>query len=483
MGPNTGRPTQRPPSLPVIHTPLVGRRDAARQIAQLARSGTCRLITITGPGGMGKTRLAIHLAEHLAEDFPDGVVWVPLAAVAAPELVVPTILQNLGVHEIPGIPPLDHLLEQVQHRKLLLVLDDLEHLLASAPDLRTIVMASRDLVMLVTSQAPLDVGGERVYALPPLALPDPHASPERLLQSEAVSLFVQRARAINPYLTLTPDDADVIAAICIQLDGLPLAIELAAARTNVLTPRALLDRLGQGLNMLSSSREDLPDRLRTQRRAIAWSYGLLPEDEQRLFRWLSVFAGGIPLAVIDAFPTAADGAFALDLLTQLVERSLVTATLLPGEDPRYEMLEILRAFGHEQLALAGDEEAARAWHAAWFAACATEAGAQVLNGGQMLAMETFGREMENIRVALGWYLHHGSPGPALAISSASARFWSMRGMATEGRSWITQALAANGDQPSSLRANAYFAAGCLAADQNDLVEADRDFATSLAIAE
>ncbi|MGN6031279.1 MAG: tetratricopeptide repeat protein [Thermomicrobiales bacterium] len=483
MSVDPGLPERLPNTLPIIPTSLVGRDEDAAHIVGLIQSGASRLVTITGPGGVGKTRLAIHVANLLTADFPDGIAWIPLAAVPTPDLVLPTILQHLGVHETSDLAATDRLLEAVQGRRILLVLDNLEHLLACAPALATIASASERAVLLATSQAPFGVSGEQVYPLQPLALPDPLSPADHLLHTDAVTLFVERAHAVNPFLAITDPDAATIATICSRLDGLPLAIELAAARSNVLDPTSLLARLDRRLTVLTSERRDVPDRLRTLRNAIAWSYDLLPPDEQRLFRWLSVFAGGIALEAIDDFPVGPDpdARSGLDLLAQLVGRSLVRATMTPGEPPRYLMLETLREFGHDRLRADGDDHAARTWHAEWIARLAIAEGAHLLDSNQGEAGVTLSREWENIRQALAWLLDHGSADRALAICGSIWRFWSRRGLATEGRAWTARALAAIPEEATPQRAEGLFAAGYLAEDQNDLPEAERLMLASLAI--
>lgn len=478
--------SERSPSrLPVIPTSLVGRQDDADRLVHLVRSGASRLISITGPGGVGKTRLAIHVASLLAEDFPDGVIWIPLAAVPTPDLVLPTVLQRLDVHESTDLTATDRLLEIVQSRRLLLLLDNLEHLLACAPDLATIALASEGVVLLATSQAPFGVRGEQIYPLQPLPVPDPMSAPDRLLHADAIDLFVQRAHAVNPFLAITDADATTIATICSRLDGLPLAIELAAARSNVLDPTALLARLDRRLPVLTSARRDVPDRLRTLRNAITWSYDLLTPDEQRLFRWLSVFAGGIPLDAIDAFPADSqpEARTGLDLLAQLVDRSLVRATMTPETGTRYLMLETLREFGHNSLREEGDDDEARAWHAEWASSMTKDLSEHLVDAGQKEALATLGREWENIRQALGWTLQHGEANQAMTICASVWRFWSTRGMAMEGRDWIAKSLAATPDIVSAERAAVLFASGYLAEDQNDLVAAHRDLSASLMMAE
>ena len=474
--------TRVPVSMPIVPTSLVGRAADADHLIHLLTSEAVRLVTITGPGGVGKTRLALHVAAHLVDAFPDGPVFIPLAPVASVDLVLPTILQHLGGYETGDASPFDQVLEILHGRHILLVLDNLEHLLACASELGRLVAACEGVVVLATSKAPLGVSNERVYPLQSLDLPGPAATTDEIYASDAVTLFVERASAVNPRLITGERNAASIAELCRQLDGLPLAIELAASRSSILNPRAILERLDHRFTVLTSTLQDVPERLRTLRNAIGWSYDLLDPVEQRMFRWLSVFADGIPLEAVEAMPPAGTplDREPLDLLTHLVDRSLVRTVMTPERSPRYLMLETIRAFGHEQLLHAGDDEAARTWHANWFANLAAERGRQSLRQEDV---EILSEEWGNLRQALDWFLHHTSPSPALALCGNLWRFWSMRGMATEGRTWTNRALDMAPPTDTPERAEALIAAGYLAEDQNDYAEAERQLRASLAISE
>jgi predicted ATPase len=339
-------------TLPYPLTPLVGRTLDVEYVESLLRTAGHRLVTLTGPGGVGKTRLAVHLAMELQDDFIDGVVFVPLAPIRDPSLVLPTIGQALGIRDVVDGTFDQRLADLLGDQNLLLVLDNFEQVVPAAASIATILSACPRITFLVTSQSPLGIVGEQQVPVLPLATPGTADTlTKEILRFDAVELFLQRARAVSPHLMPDDDQIAVIATICRKLDGLPLAIELAAARTNILSPQALLARLSNRLQMLTGERRDVPDRLRTMRRAIAWSYDLLIPAEQVLFRWLSVFVGGVPIEAVEAMaiPGEAAGLAPLDLLGRLVDRSMVRSEPSATGDPRFLMLESLREFGLEQL--------------------------------------------------------------------------------------------------------------------------------------
>lgn len=473
-------------TLPYPLTPLVGRTLDVEYVESLLRTAGHRLVTLTGPGGVGKTRLALHLAMELTDDFVDGVVFVPLSPIRDPALVLPTIGQALDIRDIVDGTFDQRLADLLGDQHLLLVLDNFEQVMPAAVSIARILSACPHLTFLITSQSALGIDGEQ--QVPVLPLPTPgtgDTATEQILRFDAVELFIQRARAVSPHLVLDDEQAAVIATICRKLDGLPLAIELAAARTNILSPKALLARLSNRLQVLTGDRRDVPDRLQTMRQAIAWSYDLLIPSEQALFRWLSVFVGGVPIEAVEAMaiPGEAAGLAPLDLLSHLVDRSLVRSEPSASGDPRFLMLESLREFGLEQLQLQCEEEDARAFHAEYFRQLAEESVPHLADPGQEAWFGRLAADCPNLRAALEWSLASSHEGIALRICSSIWRFWSTRGLATEGRGWTARALAANVDNRSRDRVAALFGAGYLAEDQNDLDAAFGCFQRSLDLAE
>ncbi|MGB3306927.1 MAG: LuxR C-terminal-related transcriptional regulator [Thermomicrobiales bacterium] len=463
----------RPATLPRPLTPLVGRDREQQEAVAILRESSPRLLTLTGPGGVGKTRLALHLAHELADDFVDGVVFVSLSPLRDPDLVLPTIARAFDIYEtqMTEADCEERLIAYLQPRQFLLVLDNFEQIVSAATRISTILSLCPDITALVTSQVPLDIEGEQQFPVLPLEVPMASAStPDAVQDTGAVALFMQRARAVAPRLTLTAANATTIATICRQLDGLPLALELAAARMNILSPEALLARLSNRLQVLTGGRRDMPDRLRTMRQAIAWSYDLLTPDEQALFRQLSVFAGGIPIDAVEALLETDN---ALDLVSSLVDRSLVRLTT-QNDESRFLMLETLRDFGHEELLRLGQDDEARAAHAAYYGSLTENAESKLTATGQEVWLERFTTELNNLRTALQWSLDSGHPDIALSLLHDMWRFWSMRGLVSEGRTWMERAIAANAGQRTIAFGSLLSGAGHLAEDQNDL-EASRTF--------
>ncbi|HUS15165.1 MAG TPA: LuxR C-terminal-related transcriptional regulator [Chloroflexia bacterium] len=464
--PNTAAP-QRPADLPGSVTPLIGREREQASLGRLVQRTDVRLVTLTGPGGVGKTSLALQVAAQVAAAWADGVRFCPLAAVSDADLIVPTINQALGLRDTSGSAPLSVLKDYLRDRHLLLVLDNFEHLVAAAPLIADLLGACPRLAVLTTSRAPLRVRGEYEFPVLPLALPESGALGAGPLvvmeQYPAVALFIERAQAARPTFTPGAADLPVIVAICRRLDGLPLAIELAAARIKLLSLPDLLARLTGSaapatatappgrLQLLTGGARDLPARQQTMRATIRWSYDLLAPDEQQLFRRLSVFAGDCPLdgaAVVAGASTSPEdhpGVPVLDQLTALVDSSLVQLSE-PGPDsaqsgPRLQMLEMIHEFGLECLQAAGEAPAVRAAHAAYYLALAEAAGAALSAGESRIAIQQLERENANLRSALGWALEH-SPDTLLRLCAALWRFWRLRGYQTEGRRWLDAALAA-----------------------------------------
>jgi predicted ATPase/DNA-binding CsgD family transcriptional regulator len=453
-------------SLPVPPTSFVGREREAEQISALLRQDDVRLVTLTGPGGVGKTRLALRVAEALAAEFADGAVFVPLAAVADPDLVTPTIAQALGLRDAGQRSPADRLADALRERRLLLVLDNFEHLLAAAPLVADLLARCPRLAVLATSRAPLRLAAEHVFPVPPLGVPDEAgATAEVTGGSDAVRLFAARARAARPDFAMTDANAPAVAAIVRRLDGLPLAIELAAARLAALPPQALLARLDRRLALLTGGPRDAPDRQRTMRAAVAWSYDLLTPDEQALFRRLAVFAGGFTLDAAAA--VAGDGVDVLDGVASLVAASLLQSVEGPEGEARYGMLETIREDGLERLT-AGDEEIVRAAHAAYYAAMGDEIGASAY-GHPTPFVDRLAAEADNLRTALGWAATRTDVETGLRLARAFAALAFGRGWLAEGRTWLLRLLGA-GAAPL-LRARALIDAGWLALLQGDATAA------------
>jgi predicted ATPase len=426
-----------------------------------------RLITLTGPGGTGKTRLAVQAAADTFGGFPAGVRFVNLAPISDPKLVVSAIANALGVRETPGRPHIEVVKEKLANAgRMLLVLDNFEQVAAAAPDVSDILDACPAVKALVTSRTVLRVYGEHEFSVPPLALPesDPPLSPGRLLDFPSIALFVQRARGVKPDFSLTVQNADAVVQICRRLDGLPLAIELAAARVKVLPPTALLARIAGRLELLTGGSRDLPERQRTLRRAIDWSHDLLTPSEQKLFRRLSVFAGGCTLEAAEAVCDANEdlGGDLLDTITSLVDKSLLSQTEPLDGEPRFTMLETIREYGRERLEQASELDSTRRAHAAYFLVLAEEGGANMSPAERESWLSRCDAEHDNFRAAIEYLLNSANAAWGLRLGSALFWFWEPREHLTEGR----RALAALLDLPaanllSTDRAKALYAAGVL----------------------
>ena len=460
-----GLPAEFPPprtldawrdALPAQPTTFIGReREVTEAQSLLERT---RLLTLTGPGGTGKTRLALQVAAQSAESYRDRAVFVALSALEDPSLVASTVAAAVGVQEEAGRPILASLTERLAGMEVLLVLDNFEQLLPAAPIVGTLVAAGPRIRVLVTSRAPLRLTDEREYQVQPLALPDPSvvATPEELAESEAVALFVERARAIDPDFALGHENAADVAAICAALDGLPLAIELAAARVRLLSPHAILERLGRCLSLLTGGPRDRPERQRTLRGAIQWSYDLLDPDGQVMLRRLSAFAGGWSLGAAEAVcsETGAGGLDTLETLDALVQHSLVRR----GDgalEPRFRMLQTIREFGLERLAESGEEPEIRERHARFFLKVAEEVVGELTGPGQAVSLDRLASDHDNFRGALRWSVDANRAETGLLIAAAIWRYWQLRDHLAEGEARLTELLAA----PSAAVAEAARAAG------------------------
>jgi predicted ATPase/DNA-binding CsgD family transcriptional regulator/DNA-binding XRE family transcriptional regulator len=463
--------------LPVPPTSFIGR---ARELAEVGRLlGCTRLLTLTGAGGSGKTRLALEAACANPDAYPDGTALVLLASVADAELVAPTLARALGVRETAGRPLGESLVAYLRPRRLLLLLDNFEHLLEAAPLVGELLGACPRLAILATSREALRLREEQEFAVPPLELPPTarDAPAAALLECASVQLFVQRAAQLVPNFTVPLESARTVADICLRLDGLPLAIELAAARAKVLSPALLLERLEHRLLLLVGGARDLPARQRTLRDTIAWSHDLLMESDRRLFRCLAVFAGGCTLAAAEALCEAeADpGRPVLDGLASLVDKNLVQREDGPDSEPRFVMLETVREFALEQLAQSGEGEAAAERHAEYFLALAERGELAVWMAGpaQLEWLERFERDHDNMRAALRWAEEHGAVELEQRLAGALANFWMIRGHGREGLGRLSTALAHGNAVPGCVRAKALLYAAYMAVLQGDTLMAQR----------
>jgi non-specific serine/threonine protein kinase len=432
-------------ALPAPLTSFIGReREVARIDALLERE---RLVTLTGPGGMGKTRLALYAAAAQTRRFQGGVHFVSLAPVTDPALVPQSVAQTLGLRDAGAGTHGERLIGHLREQRVLLVLDNFEHLLEAAPFVAELLANCHRVAVLATSRAPLGIRGEHELPVPALfvATPEEMTTSERLSDpGDAVRLFVQRAQAVRPDFALSIENASTIARICRRLDGMPLAIELAAARTRLLPPRGLLARLNQRLDVLRSDARDLPERHRTLREVIGWSYGLLGAAEQTVFRRLAVFAGGFTVGAAEALAASlGDRCDVLESLTALVRHSLLRQDEQPDGEPRFAMLETIHAFARDRLAEAGEEDAARHAHLEVMLATAEEAVPYLRGPEQRTWFERLEREHDNLRAALDYALDRGHVDAAIRMAEALVRFW-IGGFLTEGRDRIDRVLGAAG---------------------------------------
>jgi predicted ATPase/class 3 adenylate cyclase len=467
----------RPTNLPIQATPLIGREQQMAEAVTLVRQEGVRLVTLTGAGGTGKTRLSLQVAAELLADFEDGVFFVDLAAITDPHFFIPTVAQTLSVRERPGQSLSETLKEYLRGKKLLLVFDNFEQLLGAGPAVSALLAGAPNLKALVTSRAPLHLSGEHEYSVPPLAVPDLNAPepPATLAAYEAVQLFLERAQAVKPEFELTSENAPAVAEICARLDGLPLAIELGAARVRILSPQALLGRLSQRLELLTGGARDAPARQRTLRDTIEWSYGLLDANEQRLFARLSVFLGGRTIeaaeAVCDPLTTEL-GMSVFDGVASLVEKSLLRQDEGPGE-PRFLMLETIREYALDRLEQSGEGELLRQRHAHYFLALAEEAEPEILGADQVLWLERLEAERDNFRAALGWLLERSETELALRLIGSLRRAWVARGYLSETRKWLEAAFEPSAAVAPQVEAKARYGLGRVALVQGDYDDAIR----------
>jgi predicted ATPase len=480
-GQEDAAPSPAPGSIiPTPPSPLIGRDAELAGAEELLRQDDSRVLTLLGSAGTGKTRLALEIAHRMASRYRDGARWVHLGGTTDPELVLSRVGQALGVGEAGTQPLPGRVADALAGRELLLALDNLEHLLLAAPAIADLVASAPGLTVLVTSRAPLRIRGERVFPVGPLPSPDPEDDAERLRASPAVRLFAERARDADPGFRLDDDQLPAVAEICRRLDGLPLAIELAAVRVNLLTPDAMLARLDRRLPLLTGGPRDLPARHRTLREAIAWSHDLLEDAERRVLHRLSTFAGGCGLEAAETVCGEPEGPPTLDLLQGLVDHSLVRRTGGADGEARLSMLETIREYAADRLSEDGaEEERARARHLSYYRALAQEAEQKLVGHGQAAWLDRLEQEHDNFRAAMAWTLDTDRHVEGLGLAVALWRLWDARGHLSEGRRWIDWLLVGAGAAPTRLRIRALYAAGVLADAQEDYDAAETCFRETL----
>ena len=476
----------RPNNLPFQPTPFIGREKEVAALGQLLCREDVHLVTLTGPGGIGKTRLALQVAAELSDLFADGISFVDLAPLNDPALVIAAIAQSLGIREVSGQPLLERLKDELQRKQMLLLLDNFEQVVSAAVQVADLLATYPLLKVLVTSRVVLHVQAEHEFFVPSLSLPDPNHVPDlaALSQYEAVALFLRRAQSARSDFHVTNANAPAVAEICVRLDGLPLAIELAAARMKLLSPEALLVRLHQPLHVLTSGPRDVVARQQTLRNTIEWSYQLLNAQEQQLFRRLSVFVCGGPLSAIEATSLGSEAESVLDTVASLADNSLLQRVeQQAGEEPRFAMLETIREYALESLEALGETEAARGAHAAYFLRLAEEAEQGMAGPQQAVLLERLEQEHDNLRAAMQWSLEQAEEGKAMALRLGGAlySFWFVRAYFSEGRDFLERALSRGDEVAAPVRAKALYAASQLHDALGSLDQAEEFYEQSLAL--
>jgi non-specific serine/threonine protein kinase len=456
-----------PVILPAEPTSFIGRAGEIAAVEVLLRRDGVRLVTLIGPGGIGKTRLAMRVGAGMVEEFPDGLCFVALAHLADPDDVAATVAATLDLKEAGGMPLARTVALHLQERRFLLILDSFEHLRPAASFVAELVAACPRLRLLVTSRAALQLSAEHRYEVPPLhmAAAEGHDDAAALARHEAVALFVARARAVRQSFALTDANAPAIAAICRRLDGLPLAIELAAARVRLLPPQTLLQQLESRLAVLVGGARDHPDRQQTLRGTMDWSYQLLSPSEQQLFARLGIFAGGCSLDAVSAIGSPDEGQDVVEAIASLVDNSLVRQA---GEDePRFEMLDTVREYAAERLVDRGEHDSIRRRHAEYFLALAQELEPALTGAEQSVSLARLDMELDNLRGALGWLLQQDRSDEAVLLAGAMYAFWLVRGRCSEGRRWLEDGLSTGSDLAEEVRAGALWRLGGLAVQLGD----------------
>lgn len=474
-----------PTNLPVPLTPFIGRKAEIASVERLLKREDVRLLTLTGPGGTGKSRLALKVADKLRAAFPDGVFFIALEPITDSNLVTSVIAQTLGVKESGDVSLADALKNYLRAKRMLLILDNFEHVVPAAPLVASILMNAPGIVFLVTSRAALHLSGEYEFQVPPLHLPDLESLPpvSDLMHCASVALFTQRAMAAKSDFSLTDRNARAVAEICTRLDGLPLAIELAAARIKLLPPQAMLVRLESPFKFLTGGARDVPARQRTMRETIAWSYDLLDKPEQSLFRRLAVFIGGFTLEAAEAICNAESGCGIEihDGVASLVDKSLIQQIEQAGGEPRFVMLETIREYGLECLAAAGEKEIFRQRHAQFSLQLAERAEPELGSAEQPVWLAYLEQEHDNFRAALQWALDEGQREVALRLAAALWWFWYLHGHYREGREWLDKVLA-EGNERTKYRSRALIGAGGLAFLQCEYSSSEKLLNEGLALA-
>ncbi len=469
-------------NLPTQPTPIVGREHELSEVRGLLHDPGVRIVTLFGPGGVGKTRLAIEAAFRALESFPDGVRFIPLSAVDLPDILVPALARAMGIVEMDPSPR-DALVAALRNRRVLLILDGFEHLLKAAPFVAELLGALPDLKLVITSQATLRVRGERVFEVPPLALPGPDArgrSPADLAKYGAVALFLERMEAVKPVHVPGPDDMHAAVEICRQLDGLPLAIELAAARLRMMSPPALLARLKDRFDFLVEGPRDLPERHQTLRAVCDWSYALLDPREQAMFRHIAPFVGGCSLEAADWMEKGKEGQRGvIDLLASLVEKSLVRQEETGEGEPRFQMLETIRQYGMSLLETLGEAGTVRRQQLEYFLDLAQRAEPFLTGPDQAEWLDRLDRDHQNVTAVMDWALESGEVEKAVRLGSAMWWFFWLRGHFAEMRTRLELALQRGSDLPSSLRADLLVAIGAIATMDGDGEKAARHYEEAL----
>jgi predicted ATPase/DNA-binding CsgD family transcriptional regulator/Tfp pilus assembly protein PilF len=489
---------------PPLSSSFIGRDAEISAVSALLHRDDVRLVTLTGPGGIGKSLLARRVIETVRPFFPDGTAFVDLAPVHDPSLVLATVGQSLGLRDTGDVPLVERLARTVGHQRRLLVLDSFEHLIAAAPIVSDLLSTCPRLTVLVTSREALRLSGEYEFPVPPLPLPPAgrRATVAEAMSSPAITLFVRQAQAVRPDFVLIEENAPAVVEICSRLDGLPLAIELAAARTKVLSPRALLTRLSQRLSLLTGGPRDQPARLRTMRDAIAWSYDLLIPEEQALIRRLAVFAGGFTLEAAEAVaggrgnrepggqneesltpcPPGPLSPSVLDGVASLVDKSLLRQREGDDGEPRYEMLETVREFALSELATRGEETAAYGALARWCAAFGEDVERHVHGRWSEAWLDRVAVELDNVRAVLTWLSATGQHVEVLRLGAALWPYWFNRGSLTEGRRWLAEGMSRSENADPPLVMSALVDAGMLAMAQGDFERAAPSLEQGLALA-
>ncbi|HUR99530.1 MAG TPA: protein kinase [Pyrinomonadaceae bacterium] len=484
VGAEAGSTGRRTSNLRQYFAPIIGRRSEISDVTQMLREKSVRLVTMTGIGGTGKTRLAHAVGETMLGEFTDGVFMIELSSVSLPELVPASIAQPLGVKDAGGRPVLDILKDYLSDKQMLLVLDNFEQIVDAAPQIAELLTAAEGLKVLVTSRFLLHITAEREFVVPPLSTPtgDLLSSFENIRRNDAVQLFVERARAVDANFDLTAENARSVAEICGRLEGLPLAIELAAARTKILSPSAILSKLESRLKFLTGGPRDLPERQRTMQGAIDWSYDLLNENEKAVFRRLSVFSGSFSVEAAESvceWEKPKDSVEVVDAITSLLDKSLLIRVDGKGGEYRFGMLEVVREYAEQALQTAGESEAATHAHAEYFVSLGEKAEPFLQAAQSAEWLDRLEDEHDNLRAAMQWSLTNDPP-LAVRLAVAVRNFWLLHSHLSEGYKWLKAALERGGEPAASLRFKLMNGLGLAARFRGDYETARKAYTDGLA---